>query len=680
MWLFLLLATSSLASPALWADEVDSEELVGTRWAEKDAEGEQPKQEGWVAFLGEVTKEEDEVTQEEEEETKDVANHFQRHQLPALGVLESRTAKEELVVSDGPDVKHGKDTRLGDVDKESQVNLAGKGEDEVGNLTRQLEVVAFPVGVAIGAIGAAIWPSVFPERTTTTAASAVVGDLDEYEDPTTTTTPRPCDYGIFTHTFCQSTSAPTTTTSGTTTTVSPRTRLEDFDDCGEKGSATRVIGGTEIVENEYPWLCSLTYNDNHICGITLLSGPPHATILAGAAHCYSPGDSPSSYRVTCGEHSLRSRDDHEVVLQVTDVVVHPRYLEASTSGHDIAVYKVDPSPLEGKMVRRKLWPACLPDVNEHYLRETTYVAGWGITKTKLIHGSKIQVKGIPDVAMHAPVTVTECSDTDNFPYPQGLICAAEDGRDSCQGDSGGPLIATAARHSNSTQKRYSWVGIVSFGVGCAEPGFPGAYTRSSCFLSWLGDQFGLTAESSLGGKAGWSTACPATRWRKNNNRKKNNKKKKNRKKNKGKQNGQIRADTEVVSATLDLKNGRFPARKSETPSISRDSILTIDDFETADKQTGEVAESTNNLETATEDSDLSKEGSVKEKDSKVDEDPVVQEAEILTSSEDPESLTTTTTKRPKKQGNRKRNKQRKKQNKKKKKKGRRGEGGKGGGD
>ena len=75
----------------------------------------------------------------------------------------------------------------------------------------------------------------------------------------------------------------------------------------------------QIVENEYPWLCSLTYNNNHICGenfifftnftqtfanthlntgITLLSGPPHATILTGAAHCYSPGDSPSSYRVS----------------------------------------------------------------------------------------------------------------------------------------------------------------------------------------------------------------------------------------------------------------------------------------------------------------------------------------------------------------------------------------------
>ena len=47
-------------------------------------------------------------------------------------------------------------------------------------------------------------------------------------------------------------------------------------------------------------------------------------------------------------------------------------------------------------------------------------------------------------------------------------------------------------------------------------------------------------------------------------RKKNNKKKKNRKKNKAKQNGQIRADTEVVSATLELKNGRFPQRKNKT--------------------------------------------------------------------------------------------------------------------
>lgn len=34
---------------------------------------------------------------------------------------------------------------------------------------------------------------------------------------------------------------------------------------------------------------------------------------------------------------------------MTDVVVHPRYTEASTSGFDIAVYKVDAGPLDGKV-------------------------------------------------------------------------------------------------------------------------------------------------------------------------------------------------------------------------------------------------------------------------------------------------------------------------------------------
>ena len=182
------------------------------------------------------------------------------------------------------------------------------------NKTRQLEAVAFPVGIAIGAIGAALWPAIFPGRKSEDGSSTTTQRTSENQESTTTTT--------------------------TTTTFKPRSVLSDYPDCGVKGSSNRVIGGTEVVKNEYPWLCSLKYNDNHICGMTLISGPPHHTILVGAAHCYAAGDNVYSYRITCGEHSLRGHGDYEVTLQVVKVIVHPKYVEASTSGFDIAVYKV----------------------------------------------------------------------------------------------------------------------------------------------------------------------------------------------------------------------------------------------------------------------------------------------------------------------------------------------------
>ena len=191
MWLLLMLLTSSLGSPALWADEVGSEALVGTRWAEKDAEAGQPSQVGWRALRGDIADIEEEVEEEgvhkEEGKEKGVAKKFKRHHLPASDVLESRAAKIPVEMEDDLDDqedKNAEDTSLRQANKD-----IGK-VDEVGNLTRQLEVVAFPVGVAIGAIGAAIWPSVFPERTTTTTttASAVVGDVEGEEDIATTTT------------------------------------------------------------------------------------------------------------------------------------------------------------------------------------------------------------------------------------------------------------------------------------------------------------------------------------------------------------------------------------------------------------------------------------------------------------------------------------------------------------
>ena len=54
------------------------------------------------------------------------------------------------------------------------------------------------------------------------------------------------------------------------------------------------------------------------------------------------------------------------------------------------------------------------------------------------------------------------------------------------------------------------LGIVSYGVGCGAPEYPGAYTRTSCYLEWIAQQFGMTAISSPAAIGhDWSSACPS---------------------------------------------------------------------------------------------------------------------------------------------------------------------------
>ncbi len=64
------------------------------------------------------------------------------------------------------------------------------------------------------------------------------------------------------------------------------------------------------------------------------------------------------------------------------------------------------------------------------------------------------------------------------PYYQEdtMMCAASPQKDACQGDSGGPLY---------DPENESVVGIVSWGIGCASPTFPGVYSRISGSKAWI---------------------------------------------------------------------------------------------------------------------------------------------------------------------------------------------------
>ena len=65
-----------------------------------------------------------------------------------------------------------------------------------------------------------------------------------------------------------------------------------------------------------------------------------------------------------------------------------------------------------------------------------------------------------------------------------MFCAgdvANGGVDSCQGDSGGPIV------KKENDGSHTQVGVVSWGVGCAWPGYPGVYAKVSHVASWITD-------------------------------------------------------------------------------------------------------------------------------------------------------------------------------------------------
>ena len=90
--------------------------------------------------------------------------------------------------------------------------------------------------------------------------------------------------------------------------------------------------------------------------------------------------------------------------------------------------------------------------------------------------------GLPtDLQWVAVPTVTnqQCGNSYNG-ITDSMICAGfpEGGKDSCQGDSGGPFIC-------EDNEKAVLTGVVSFGIGCALPDYPGVYARVTAVLDWV---------------------------------------------------------------------------------------------------------------------------------------------------------------------------------------------------
>ncbi|XP_060681152.1 trypsin-like [Hemiscyllium ocellatum] len=217
----------------------------------------------------------------------------------------------------------------------------------------------------------------------------------------------------------------------------------------------KIVGGYECAKHSVPWIVSLNVGW-HTCGGSLI----HSNWVVSAAHCYY-----SHIEVRLGEHNIAQMEGTEQHISSEKIIQHPRY-DSQYLDNDIMLIKLS----KAASLNRDVGTIALPS-SCAYAGEMCLVSGWGNTMSS-VSNNRLQ-------CLDAPVLSDR---TCHNAYPgmitNNMICVGylEGGKDSCQGDSGGPVVCNGVLQ-----------GIVSWGYGCAERGYPGVYTKVCNYISWIQD-------------------------------------------------------------------------------------------------------------------------------------------------------------------------------------------------
>lgn len=268
-------------------------------------------------------------------------------------------------------------------------------------------------------------------------------------------------------------------------------------------ASLRVIGGVEVGDGAWPWQVFIAIpivkdgrKGNAGCGGSLIA----AQWVLSAAHCFVRNnvslDKSKPIAVVEGLRRMNlgsnQKPEFLAVHEISEVSVNPSY-NPDTHENDIALVH-----LRKKATAERVAPLLVADTFLENPPLNATVTGWGYIKDieqlgdgtfldAQTHGNVVASEVMPTRLMQAElplVDVDECRTKNraaNGVIDARNLCAgvAEGGKDACHGDSGGPLVA------KREDGRWTQIGVVSWGIGCGRPGFPGVYTRVSAFADWI---------------------------------------------------------------------------------------------------------------------------------------------------------------------------------------------------